>query len=239
MDEVAERTNRFYSHFCGADIAALQPGMHFICSAERDAVLRGLGCKYMLFVLVKDRLCVASYSPAYSDRIEPMKAYGPEAFILELSRCERLKNMRLMQFGGETVMQYDGAEVLGEADYPLYEAFYQTIHPGGRTEDWLYDYFMEKIGYFTAFRSGGRLLSVCDAPDMPYMEGEIQHTGIYTLQSERRKGYARRTAALATHTLLARGICPQWECCADNLASIGLAKSIGYTEYATAYILEE
>ncbi len=74
---------------------------------------------------------------------------------------------------------------------------------------------------------------------MPYMEGKIQHTGINTLEGERRKGYAACTAALATHHLIEKGVCPQWECHAENTASVALAKSIGYKEYGAAYILEE
>ena len=36
-----------------------------------------------------------------------------------------------------------------------------------------------------------------------------------------------------------RGICPQWECEAVDAASTALARSIGYEEYAVAYILKE
>lgn len=39
--------------------------------------------------------------------------------------------------------------------------------------------------------------------------------------------------------MMEMGICPQWECGAENIASIALAKSIGYREYGEAYILEE
>ena len=55
----------------------------------------------------------------------------------------------------------------------------------------------------------------------------------------RRKGYAKCTAALAAHHLIENGICPQWECHAENTASIALAESIGYEKYGVAYILEE
>lgn len=52
------------------------------------------------------------------------------------------------------------------------------------------------------------------------MEDIIQHTGIETLEEERRKGYAKCTAALAVHNLIENGICPQWECNINNIASI-------------------
>lgn len=241
MEAVAERTNRFYSHFCRTDIASLEPGMHFVCTPERDAVLRGYGCRFTLFLLVKGAVCVAAYAPKHSQWMEPMKAYLPETLIAELNRRNTLEKMQLMLFSGEKMHQYGAAKVLRQADYPLFEAFFKTIHPASQTDGWLREYFMEKAskGYFTGYRAGGRLLSVCDAPDMPYMEDEIQHTGIWTLPEARRQGYGRYTAALAAHTLLEHGICPQWECHAGNVASVALAKSIGYTEFATAYILKE
>ena len=241
MEAAAERTNRFYSHFCGTNIAALGPGMHFICTPERDAVLQGYGCRYTLYLLVKGAVCVAAYSPKHSQWMEPMKAECPETLLAGVSRRHRLEKMKLMQFTGDKVDRYGDAKVLRQEDYPLFEAFFQTIHPGSRTEGWLREYFMEKAakGYFTGYHAGGRLLSVCDAPDMPYMEDEIQHTGICTLPEARRQGYARYTAALAAHTILAQGVCPQWECHAGNAASVALAQSIGYREFATAYILKE
>ena len=39
--------------------------------------------------------------------------------------------------------------------------------------------------------------------------------------------------------LIENGVCPQWECRAENTASIALAESIGYEKYGVAYILEE
>lgn len=71
------------------------------------------------------------------------------------------------------------------------------------------------------------------------MEDTIQHTGIATLKEERRKGCGKLTAALATHHLLQMGICPQWECNVENIASLKLAKSIGYEEFGKAFIGEE
>lgn len=103
------------------------------------------------------------------------------------------------------------------------------------------DYFEEETEkeYFTGYFINNELVSVCDAPDMPYMEDVIQHTGIVTLKKERRKGYAKLTAALSTHNLIEKGICPQWECHIENSASIALAESIGYEKYGVAYIFEE
>lgn len=234
-------TNQFYAHFCDVDISELKQGIHFVCSAERDATLKGFGCKYTLFILVKDELCIVSYSPKHKEFIDKLRRYSADKIIKEANIKFNLKRMKLFTFNEETVKQYGKAKILWETDYPLYEAFFRATKPNANPEGWLYDYFSQKAakGYFVGYISNGRLLSVCEAPDMPYMENLIQHTGINTLKEERRKGYAKCTAALAAHNLIENGICPQWECNAENIASIELAKSIGYKEYGVAYILEE
>lgn len=238
--DIKSITEEYYSCFCGTRLSELGRGTHFICSAGRDEYLKAFGCKYTIWLLVKDDLLVSAYSPRYKELFEKLKAYSAEEIILELGRQFPLKKIKLMIFEREKVHDYGAARALKPADYPMYEAFFREAHPNADHSGWLQDYFTEKAhGCFTGYISGGRLLSVCDLPDMPYMQGRIQHTGIMTLESERRKGCGLCVTALAAHNLLERGICPQWECGADNAASIGLAKAIGYREYGAAYILEE
>lgn len=238
---IQETTLQFYSHFCGINIAELELGTHFICSAERDKPLKGLGCKYTLYIFVKDGLSVVSYSPKYHDFIESMKKYSIDDILLAIQQEHKLKYMRLLMFHGEEVTQYGDAEILTAEDYPLYETFFRTANPSSNPDGWLYEYFTEKTekGYIAGYIKDGLLVSVCDAPDMPYMEDRIQHTGIITLKEERKKGYARCAAALSTHHLIKSGVCPQWECDVNNIASFELAKSLGYREFGLAYILKE
>lgn len=233
-------TEEYYSRFCGARPSELAPGMHFICSPERDEYLGAYGCKYSIWLLIKDNLCVAAYSPKYEELFEGLRGLECEEVVSELDRRFALKKTRLMIFEGERVSGFREARALSPEDYPLYEDFFREAYPDADPDGWLREYFLEKAdGCFTGYHSGGRLLSVCDLPDMPYMQGTIQHTGIMTLKNQRRKGYDLCAAALATHNLLEMGVCPQWECGADNAASVGLAGAIGYGEYGTAYILEE
>lgn len=231
----------YYSRFCGIRLSRRTSGTYFTCSAARDEKLRGYGCKYAIYILVKGDLCAAAYSPAHEAFMERLKGCGREPLIAAVSQRFKLKRMQLMMFEGERVARYDGARILRAEDYPSYESFFRKTSPGSEPDGWLHDYFIEKTEkeYFTGYFADGRLVSVCDAPDMPYMEGRIQHTGICTLKEDRRKGYAARAAALAAHHLLKKGICPQWECSAENAASIALARSIGYGEYGEAYIFEE
>ncbi len=237
--QMAKRvTEEYYSWFCGTELSGLERGRHLVCSAGRDQYLPAYGGKFTIWILVKDGLCVGAYSPKYQALFEELEKGGE--IIPSLNQRFPMKRMELMVFESEKLSSYGEAKALAPADYPLYEAFFRQAYPDAEPNGWLKDYFTQKArGCFTGYLSGGRLLSVCDLPDMPYMQEKIQHTGIRTLEGERRKGYALCTAALAAHNLLANGVCPQWECSAENTASIELAKAVGYREYGTAHILEE
>jgi len=234
-------TNQYYSSFCAVDILAVSDGIHFICSSRRNAQLRGLGQKYPVFMLVKDDNCIITYSPKYKEEVEVLRGANIKEIATTMNQKYNLKTMQLMIFHRETIEQFGSARNLTKEDYPFYEDFFKTTSPNVNYEGWLYDYFIEKAdkGLFTGYFSRGKLVCVCDAPDMPYLEGKIQHTGVRTLEEERRKGFAKSTAALATHNLLNAGICPQWECDAGNIASVKLAKSIGYKRYGVAYIMTQ
>lgn len=239
FEDVYEITERFYAHFCGEKPSRLGPGVHFIEDPRREQVLKGFGCKYPLYILERDGQCVVSYAPRHRAFADSVRACGMGEIVSRARRAFALKEMHLMVFARNRVEQYGQARVLRPGDYPLYQAFFREAHPGARPEGWLEEYFLEKNGYFVGYEWAGRLACVCDAPDMPYMEGEIQHTGIYTLKEARRMGFARRTAALAARHLMEMGVCPQWECALDNQASFELAKSVGYEPYGRAYILVE
>ena len=238
---IQEITERFYSHFCGTDISKLNRGIYFVCSADRDAELKGFGRKYTIFIYVKEELCIISYSPKYKAYFETLKKCNVNNLVERVNKNFNMKKKQLMIFNDEIVTQYGDAKILSKEDYPLYESFFRTIKPNVNPNGWLHEYFFEKSAkkYFVGYLKNGKLVSVCDTPDMPYMQDKIQHTGIETLVEERKKGYAKCVTALATHNMLENGICPQWECDINNKPSINLAKSIGYKEYGVAYILEE
>lgn len=234
-------TNEFYSHFCGINVSEAGGGTTFVCSASRNDKIKGFGCKYSIYVLTKDDACIVSYAPKYADYFKKLQSASVVDILTAIETSFKIKKMQLMKFRQECVQEYGNAKVLKKADYPLYEEFFRLTSPSADPTGWLQEYFEEKTEkeYFTGYFINGKLVSVCDAPDMPYMEGIIQHTGIVTLKDERRKGYAKLTASLATHHLIENGICPQWECHLENAASIALAESIGYEKYGVAYIFEE
>ncbi|MBQ4369611.1 MAG: hypothetical protein II784_01280, partial [Oscillospiraceae bacterium] len=166
LKKLRDTTVEFYSHFVCTDISKLESGMHMICSPERDEEVRGFGCRYGIYVLVKDDICAAAYSPRYGELFERLRGKNAEELVAELKREFRLTEMKLFIFGGEKISDFEPARLLTPEDYPLYEEFFRAVNPDADPEGWLHDYFTEKAekGLFAGCVEGGRLVSCCDAP---------------------------------------------------------------------------
>ena len=240
--EIKKRTYDYYSCFCGTDVSDFKQGIRFVCTDERSNILRGFGCKYSIYILCKEDACIVSYSPKYQPYFDELtQPTAVKELIATINQFYPLKAYQLMEFVEECVFDYKDARMLKRDDYPLFETFFKKAYPSVSEIGWLKAYFEGKVdkGFFFGYIIDDELVALCDAPDMPYMEGDIQHTGIVTLPEYRRKGYAKLCAALATHHHIQSGIVPQWECALDNIASIQVSKSIGYKEFAQAFIFEE
>ena len=240
--EIKKRTYDYYSCFCGVGVSNFEHGIQFVCTDERSRILKGFGCKYSIYILCKEDACIVSYSPKYQPYFDELtQLTDVKELIATINQSYPLKAYQLMEFVEECVFDYKDARMLKRDDYPLFETFFKKAYPSVSEIGWLKAYFEGKVdkGFFFGYIIVDELVALCDAPDMPYMEGYIQHTGIVTLPEYRRKGYAKLCAALATHHHIQLGIVPQWECALDNIASIQVAKSIGYKEFAQAFIFEE
>ena len=66
IEEIDQITNEFYSCFCGINLFELKSDIHFVCTSFRDNTVKGFNCKYTVYVLIKEDLCVISYSPKYN-----------------------------------------------------------------------------------------------------------------------------------------------------------------------------
>lgn len=240
--EIKKITYDYYSCFCGVGVSNFEHGIQFVCTDERSRILKGFGCKYSIYILCKEDACIVSYSPKYQPYFDELtQLTDVKELIATINQSYPLKGYQLMEFVEECVFDYKDARMLKRDDYPLFENFFKKAYPSVSEIGWLKAYFEGKVdkGFFFGYIIDDELVALCDAPDMPYMEGYIQHTGIVTLPEYRRKGYAKLCAALATHHHIQSGIVPQWECTLDNIASIQVAKSIGYKEFARAFIFEE
>ena len=68
-------TEDYYSQFCGIELSGWKQGSCFTCSAARGEKLNGFGCRYAIYILIKDDLCAAAYSPEHKTVMERLKGY--------------------------------------------------------------------------------------------------------------------------------------------------------------------
>jgi RimJ/RimL family protein N-acetyltransferase len=85
-------------------------------------------------------------------------------------------------------------------------------------------------GYSWGVYDEHNLVSVTDAPGIPYMSDLIVEPGINTLA--RRKGYAKMACAALIKKLVKDGKVPIWSCGSRNIASAHLAETLGYKKLA-------
>ena len=129
--QMAERiTEDYYSQFCGIELSRWKQGSCFSCSAARGEKLNGFGCRYAIYILIKDDLCAAAYSPEHKTVMERLKGYDRDELIAAAGQRFKLKRMKLMMFEREAISQYGGARILRAPDYPCYEAFFRRVFPG-------------------------------------------------------------------------------------------------------------
>ena len=119
-------TNNFYSCFCGIHLSEAE-GISFVCSASRNDALKGFGCKYSIYVLVKEDACIVSYAPKYAGFFKELQEAGVIDILTAIHARFAIKKMQLMKFKHERVKEYGNARVLKKADYPLYEEFFQSL----------------------------------------------------------------------------------------------------------------
>lgn len=129
-----------------------------------------------------------------------------------------------------------GTRPLGQNDYSSYKAFFEHQHGSGTADrEWLQDYFAHivQLEYCYGAFVDGKLASVTDAPDIPYLSEKIVEPGINTLPEFRGRGLAKRVCTAMIETILRHGRVPVWSCSSSNAASAALAESLGYQLFGT------
>lgn len=237
--KIQEITIAYYSCFTCCDLNKLNSSVTLICDDRRNETLKGYSGKFTIYCLIKDDKCVVAYASKYKDFFINHQNDSINSLINNLTKTFSMKKMQLMIFDKEKVLEYGNARILKKEDYPLYEKFFCLDNPNSDPTGWLKDYFESKLGNFAGYFINNEIVSLSDTPDMAYLEGKIQHTGISTLKDYRHQSYGKKCVALNTFNLLKKGIVPQYECDINNVASIALADSIGYKKYGEALILEE
>lgn len=98
-------TNGFYSCFCGINLSEVTSGITFVCSDSRNDEVRGFGCKYSIYVLVQDKICVVSFAPQYTVFFEKLQGKNIDDILTALDTSFKIKKMQLMKFKQERVSE--------------------------------------------------------------------------------------------------------------------------------------
>jgi predicted GNAT family acetyltransferase len=111
------------------------------------------------------------------------------------------------------------------------ERLYPHFAAQGHDADELHRYFADgQARAFTLYQAD-EPIAAC----FTYRNFEQIHEigGVFTLPSERRKGYAQKVVTTAVHSLLTRGCLPRYQVHEENQPSIALAEQIGLTRFVT------
>jgi len=129
------------------------------------------------------------------------------------------------------------ARALNGGDLPAFLRFFREAYPETRANDWIPGYFYGITAQRRCFGvfEGRRLVSVADAPTIPYLPELIVGPGIMTLSEFRRRGYAAAVCATFLEEQLRRGLSPVWTCAMDNEGSAGLAQHLGYRPFGVLW----
>jgi RimJ/RimL family protein N-acetyltransferase len=248
MDTIDEITCEYYSRWTGVKISPQKSGLFLKYNPERDAAPKGYSRSMDVYVFWRppdksgDRLVVISYGNRAKEKIEAIAGKG------KIEECGNIDSLRLLlketfltDVGKNIKYVYKNrvenplpALVLNAAHYDLFLEFFRANNPDNGDCSWVKDYFLEiaSKNYCHGIIVDNKLVSVTDAPDMPYMPDLVQEIGINTLKEYRGRGYARAACVSLTKELLSRNICPVWSTGEKNTASDRLARSVGFEKFA-------
>lgn len=234
----------YHGMWLGVSAETLEkPGLHLVYSAEREKVQTGYGSKFDVYCLTRGQCAVVSYAQNIRERIEhvalDIMRYGSQSIKTALSNeFESVSHGIKFYFNSLPAdLNASCAYQLQINGYPLYYDFFKACNPNVNADSWLEDYFRSMVeeGMCWGVRADGRLASVVDLPDTPYMQGIIYELGINTHPSYKQCGYAKLVSGAAIKHALSLGMTPVWSTSEDNTASIKLAQSLGFVKFADVY----
>lgn len=241
--DFTQTTNEYYSKWLGVSLEQMNKnGVVLIASSERDKTQVGYASNFKIYTFINQNQIIVSYSTGLSDKIDKIKGkihYGMSVNEVAII----LKGTMNTSIGHSIKFCY--SEVPGDIDtsmvdqlnnshYEQYLEFFLTQHKNVNTDIWLKEYFYRicKNGYAFGIFQNSQLVSVSDAPDMPYIKEMAQEIGINTLKAYQGKGFAKSVVLACIKAIIGQGKCPQWSCSNTNTASELLAYRVGFRKLA-------
>jgi GNAT superfamily N-acetyltransferase len=228
-----------------------EPGIRVVTSPERDRQVAGYAAAVPLFAMVRPRQLLLSMGARFAERHAAQVAALRGALeSLSADQIDQpavdaiLRDAGFPEIGWAVKFHFTGSRPPGDAaavclqvtDYSLYESFFRKLHPQQMCLDWLPDYFRSICARRCCWAAmeDGRIVSMTDAPTVPYLADAIVEIGVNTLADYRRRGYARRVCLAALAEILRQGKTPVWSCRTTNAASRALAVSVGFRQFGLA-----
>lgn len=237
-------TRRYYAAWLDVPPDHLtQPGLRAVPSPKRDVRQAGYARPFDLYAYIADDTTLISYGSRLADRIDAVVATfrsAPDPVVVT-ARLRALLGPARVQHAHKFVftalragLSTDSARPLTGADYDAFLRFHRAQYADADQAAWLPDYFAGLVARGDLFGVvvDGRLVSVADVPDVPYMSDLVAEPGIVTLAGYRRRGYATAAVGALLAHLLAEGKAPLWSCGAGNVGSRALAERVGFEKFA-------
>lgn len=238
-----EKTKQYYSKWLRNDdiLHSCFNQVEFIYSEERNKIQEGYGQQFDLYIFSQADKMVFSYGDRALYKIDEIKSQIQ--FVVSIPYLKRV----LKQFWRDNKMTHNVKYVYNKipektlisrplhiGEYHQYYEFFIKNNPACKNTDWLNEYYLNMVkGHLCCGVFINEMLVSCtDAPDIPYMQNEIQEIGVNTLEGYRGYGYATDACITCIKEIIKNGKCPQWSTTIDNIASQKLAEKAGFTKYA-------
>ncbi len=245
MKNVEVITKKYLSLLLNVDNELLyKKGVYFVSSDNRVSSIRGYSKLFDLYAYVANELIIVSYGKKFKDSINKLKEIihkemDSKEFSKKIKEVYNLDASTYMKFIYEKHIKCKKNAVrLQKSHFNYFYDFFVLNNPDYNNISWLEDYF-ELIcskNYCFGIFEDNKLVSVTDAPTMPFMEELIQEIGITTSPDYRCKGFAKIVCSSFIDALLKNNVCPYWSCEQSNYPSEMLAYSLGFKKLADIVI---
>lgn len=236
-------TKEYYSKWLGVSYEVLnEKGVIFVESEEREVKQKGYGDVFDIYTYVEKSIIVVSLSPKLKNYIYELKdkiklgMTGQQVtdIMKSIFSCKVDRSIKFVYEKLKEHCEDKKAVSLCREDYAKYLEFFMEMYGWTKPEEWLDDYFssMCKEGHMSGIYANQTLVSVSDTPEVPYMMDIICDIGINTLPTYQRRGYGKLVVEETIAHIIEGLKCPIWSCNGDNIASINLAKAVGFRELA-------
>jgi GNAT superfamily N-acetyltransferase len=250
MDTASDIAGRFHSIRLGLSLADLKPGQVAVsCSARRTWAERGYDYLRPLWIIESGGRAVISVHPAAAAEVSRLAWGLPPAQVMEDTFCDQAAAALRTALSGvppggleHDVTLYHPANA---RPIPI-DAEIRPLCPAdmgrwasARLNMWAPQHPSAQRGEAFGVAIGDKVIAwlVTHDPAVTQMAHLIAEDAIETAEEYRGRGYGKALLAFWTCEMQAKGRVCLHSASIDNAASLALARSVGYVEYAHSRFL--